>query len=702
MDPSQHMSNSGFDLRHSALSGKISRHSCDQCRRKKVRCDRIQPCSTCLRDRTQCIFQEVKKKRRRYTQPVSPDILARIEKLEERIKSDTSDSHQARHDRAATSAIHTRHEASDTGFATSSIHGNYSDPGRLAVHQEKSRYMSNRVWNVLANDVEEMQDVLDSSTSEDDSEEPLPTDDIFQGFLFGMTSPCNSLHRFYPPADKACYLMKTYEANVAPLVPILHWPTVRDRIMSIVQGECFADEITKTLMFSIYYAATASLSADECHSQLGVGRVVLLSKFRFAVQQAIAEADLLSTQSTMLVQAVVLFLTAVRREDNTRFVWSMTSMIVRIGQYLGLHRDGSQLGLTSFETEIRRRLWWHIVMLDMRSSEEHGTDSQISEGMYNTELPSNVNDASIYPGMTEPVIPQTGFTEMTFCLIRCEVAVVLNKVTSAIQSSSGSQNVQQRREQMVEATSDQIRQKYTNFCDESIPLQKVCVLVSRLVLANLWINVYFRRSDNHLNLREMSIQTRDELFSLSLEVIRASFALESNEQTHRWSWLFHANAHWCYVAFLLSELCVRSPDAFTDEAWGVIDRVQNKWQLTQRHDKKGMLWRPLQRLLQRATSTRSQNMALQEHNGQERPTLSVIFDTLTEPNRYAKSDLPKTQDQIAGSLAASASQEINASSITLNRADVADNNGHIFGGFLPAAGVSELEMMMSEANWAFL
>jgi len=106
-----------------------------------------------------------------------------------------------------------------------------------------------------------------------------------------------------------------------------------------------------------------------------VGRGVLLAKLRFAIQQAIAEADLLSTQSVVLVQAVTLFLTAVRREDNTRFLWSMTSMVIRIGQYLGLHRDGAQLGMTSFDTEMRRQLLWHILLLDMRSSEEYDMET---------------------------------------------------------------------------------------------------------------------------------------------------------------------------------------------------------------------------------------------------------------------------------------------------------------------------------------
>ena len=31
---------------------------------------------------------------------------------------------------------------------------------------------------------------------------------------------------------------------------------------------------------------------------------------------------------------------------------------------MGLHRDGSKLGLKPYDTEMRRRCWWQIVVLD--------------------------------------------------------------------------------------------------------------------------------------------------------------------------------------------------------------------------------------------------------------------------------------------------------------------------------------------------
>jgi hypothetical protein len=284
------------------------------------------------------------------------------------------------------------------------------------------------------------------------------------------------------------------------------------------------------------------------------------------------------------------------------------------------------------------------------------------------------------------------------------VAVALNRVTTVTPSNLSDQSIEQGLEQMVEAINDRIRRKYTDFCDESIPLQRVCVLLSRLVLANLWINLYFHQPlKPHLTLQNISTQSRDKLCQLSLEVIQTPFIIERNEHTHRWSWLFHANVHWCYFAFLLSEICVRSPNAFTHEAWGVVDWMQQKWHLMQRHDKKGMLWRPLQRLLQRAITARSQNIAQQQqHSDKEPVSPSTLVDTSMEPDRYAELTLPEAQYRVTDPLATSALPDEDVSSLSFIQSDLVDLNTEACWNPFPAAGIPELDIIASRAGWSFL
>ncbi|KAH8703016.1 fungal-specific transcription factor domain-containing protein [Talaromyces proteolyticus] len=631
------------------------RHSCLRCRKRKVRCDRILPCSNCIRSQVQCVFPEGIKKRRPkeshthitdpHTHLLNDEVLSRIEKLEQKLDHlSQNGSFPPAVDYSLTNAsiLVSADSIPTTTFSLS------EDFGRLAVHKGKSRYVSSKLWQVLADEAKEMENVLDSSASEEEGvdddnekdddgegkegqiESAWTTNFIFNGSLFGHRSHFRDLSRFHPPEQKALYLVMVYEKNIAPLVPILHWPTMRGFIIDTIEHKVPPNKNLECLVFAIYFAATTSLSPNQCYSNMGVTRDVILNGFRCAIQHAITRANILNTQSLELLQGVVLFLTAVRQVDDTKFVWSMTGLVVRISQGLGLHRDGSLLGLMPFDTEMRRRLWWHIVLLDMRSSEEQGTDQQIFEGSYDTLFPSNVDDNDIYPKMKSDPLPRTGcFTGMTFALIRCEVARALSRVTSTIatsrpNSSHSKFHAQQENEEIYRDIADCINKKYISVCDKSIPMQRVCILLARLVLANLWIVVFIHGEKRPGNVNNNNLdyiaqgaspQCREKLIITSLQIIETTYALESRPDTYMWSWLFRANAHWSYVAFVLSELCLRPSSQIAQQAWNVINLVQDKWKLTSGH-RKGMLWRPIRHLMHKATIIHTEQlMAISNTDG---------------------------------------------------------------------------------------
>src|SRR5213079_1777539 len=147
----------------------------------------------------------------------------------------------------------------------------------------------------------------------------------------------------------------------------------------------------------------------------------------FAVEQAMARANLLNSQSFVLLQGLVLFLMCVRRQDDSRYVWTMTSIVLRIAQGIGIHRDGATFGLKPFETEFRRRLWCHVCLLDFQSAEE--IPCELSTAFYDTRIPLNINDDDISPGSTETPEERIGCTEMTFCLLRYAVAVTVRRLS---------------------------------------------------------------------------------------------------------------------------------------------------------------------------------------------------------------------------------------------------------------------------------
>ncbi|KAJ5206849.1 Transcription factor [Penicillium cf. griseofulvum] len=610
--------------------------SCVTCRRRKVRCDKRSPCSNCTKAGIDCIFPPPGRAPRKSKRPPDAELLSRLRRLEgvidhlrgsgnteaasssAHVSSPTTGSSTSRSEHTAPTSIPTESPKQADGsvcpFAESDPKKLAPDKfenefGRLVIDEGRSRYVSNRLWTSLGDEVEELQDILDHSSSEED-DAPSPESShsgSHDGFLFGFYSLSQSLREFHPPMLKVSILWEKYRENVAPLVTIVHQPTAKNLFAEAARHPDALDKNSEALVFAMYLCCIVSMNPAECLFQFGEDRATAVKRYRFATEQALAKAGFLNTQSLVLLQAAVLFLVCVRREDDSRFVWSMTSIVLRLAQSLGIHRDGTNFALKPFETEMRRRLWWHISLLDIRSSEDHGTDPLIHESMYDTRLPLNINDDDLTPEMETPPEEREGFTDVTFCLIRCEITSALRRANYSCPGSKlrppNSLPPIDRAGRMIQIISDRCEQRYIRHCDMNIPVQWCTATVGRLILAKLWLILHhpMTRKDSGFN---MSQATRESLFLTAIEVLDFSHLLESDPKTSKWGWLFRTNMQWHGIAFVLAEICVRPICPITDRAWSAVSAIYTEWASHATH-KKGMLWRPLAALMKRATATRA-------------------------------------------------------------------------------------------------
>ncbi|CAG8909464.1 unnamed protein product [Penicillium egyptiacum] len=623
--------------RHSAAEPpSSSSRSCVTCRRRKVRCNKKSPCSNCTKAGIDCVFPPPGRAPRKSKRPPDAELLSRLRRLEGVIDhlrgsgntegaststqapSSTTGSSTGRSEPTAPTSVPTEpqnqtgggrvcpfEEADPKKLATNKFENEF---GRLVIDEGRSRYVSNRLWTSLGDEIEELQDILDHSSSEED-DTPSPESSqsgSHDGFLFGFYSLSKSLREFHPPAPKVSVLWETYRENVAPLITIVHRPTAKALFAEAARNPDALDKISEALIFSMYLCSIVSMKPDDCWFQFGENRTTAVKRYRFATEQALAKAGFLNTQSLVLLQAAVLFLVCVRREDDSKFVWSMTSIVLRLAQSLGLHRDGSNFALKPFETEMRRRLWWHISLLDVRSSEDHGTDPLIHERMYDTLLPLNINDDDLSPDMEEPPEEREGYTDATFCLIRCEITSALRRANYACPGAQfrvpSSLPPIDRAGRMIQIISDRCEQRYIRHCDMNVPLQWCAATVGRLILAKLWLIVHhpMTRRDR----ANVSQATRQSLFLTAIEVLEFGHLLETDPKTAKWGWLFRTNMQWHGVAFVLSEICVRPICPITDRAWAAVSSIYTEWAVQATH-KKGMLWRPLAALMKRAAATRA-------------------------------------------------------------------------------------------------
>lgn len=147
--------------------------SCITCRRRKVKCDKKNPCSHCVRAKIDCVFPGPGRAPRKSRKPPDAELLERLRRLEGVVTSlnaqveghDSNSSTKNNNDDVAdrqreptnTAAAQDQCPLGTTPTTTTpnddSLQGLEARFGRLVVENGRSRYINNSFWASLNNEV---------------------------------------------------------------------------------------------------------------------------------------------------------------------------------------------------------------------------------------------------------------------------------------------------------------------------------------------------------------------------------------------------------------------------------------------------------------------------------------------------------------------------------------------------------------------
>ena len=309
---------------------------------------------------------------------------------------------------------------------------------------------------------------------------------------------------------------------------------------------------------------------------------------------------------------------AIRSNDKTRSSWALTGLAVRIAHALGLHRDGDGTSFIAFEAEMRRRLWWQIVLLDMRAAEDRGSEPIIQDGSFHTSMPCNLNDEEFGQACQHPLPTKTGVTQMTFCLISMDVTNTIRKVNSIPRTAEPQHLTLQQKLELVKSCTLRIESLYLAGCDPSDRSTWLVRTIGRLLVLKLWLIVQYP-------LQNRVVMPQEHAEGQALQTVVAFLttieAVEEHETTAGFAWYFKTYVPWHALAVALSKLCTETRGSLADQAWSIIDRYYKKWSERAADSKEGVFWRPIKSLTQRARAARKRDQALYEARNKSQHSL---------------------------------------------------------------------------------
>ena len=246
---------------------------------------------------------------------------------------------------------------------------------------------------------------------------------------------------------------------------------------------------------------------------------------------------------------------------------------MRIAQRIGLHSESTLAKLPTFEAEMRRRLWWSLLLFDTRMCELAEYKTAMLVPTWDCKTPLNVNDFDLQPEMKDLPVVQGSSTESLFVVLRCEMgdfirnsAYHLDFTVPALKAVA--RDVQHRPVPAggeLVALEKLMEEKYLKYCNPEIPLHFMTIWTSRAHLArNRLIEMFSKFAASPA---EQTDAQRDAAVGYALEMLECDTKVMISHLTKGYAWFTELYMPMVAYIHLVHELRTRPVSDHAEQCW---------------------------------------------------------------------------------------------------------------------------------------
>ncbi|KAH6660548.1 hypothetical protein BKA67DRAFT_55672 [Truncatella angustata] len=404
--------------------------SCNLCRRRKLKCDRVRPsCGNCVRRRveSQCIFpahSTLESGRQVEALPTTANTLERLRQLEENVVN-MMQRHGPSEHVLESNALLTPGSSASNGITT--------DDEPMREHTGTTPDCSN--WSSI------LQWLRNSSGSRLGNAARVEQRCSGPLLLYGCP-PATSIEELLeclPPRHLVNRLISNYFNGLDLSSAIVHGPEF------LKEYENFWDNPTAVAPFwlaLLYAMLCTSIQFQIANPENPVLTEEVLGpsfdQYKVKVVQCLmfggyTNGGPYAIQALMHYAIVELFV----MKDADTGVWVLVGILVNVAMKMSYHRDPACFpNISPYEAEMRRRLWRSIAVLDSAISESVGVQ-RLMRNVNDVAEPRNLLDSDFDSNTTvlPPARPDTEPTPMLYCLAKGRALAVFGQVTDLVTAS---------------------------------------------------------------------------------------------------------------------------------------------------------------------------------------------------------------------------------------------------------------------------
>lgn len=285
--------------------------------------------------------------------------------------------------------------------------------------------------------------------------------------------------------------------------------------------------------------------------------------------------------------SILLILTAqisVRPGVVPQSLHSMLGVATRIAQRMGIHNEASLADCTVFEAEMRRRLWWSLMLFDSRIGQLASSKTVTLDPTWDCKVPLNVTDSDLRPEMKEPPPSHSGCTETLFAVVRSEVADFVRYSAFHLDFTSPALKAiarQQHQDNPGAKGADfarlatTIQSKYLKSCDPDNPLHFMTTWTTQSYLAKC------RLMDHHSKYSTSCVgwtpSQRDTANTHALTMLECDTKVMTSPLSARFRWFNHFYFPFLAYIHIVQDLQKRPHSETAAHAWEVMSDNYEAW-----------------------------------------------------------------------------------------------------------------------------
>ncbi|ROV91862.1 hypothetical protein VMCG_09183 [Cytospora schulzeri] len=569
--------------------------ACVLCQQRKVKCDRKFPCANCLRAGVHCVPANTLYPRQRRRRFPERELLERLRNYEDLLHQNEID-FEPLHPPIPTSAVADSPKSSseDVRGSSTTVTASKHAKSRSELSREKTATKTKGaavdLWNAISrvtvDSADENEDTGDA-VGDHKSHGPDRNDAVLEKlwsnrFQAGshdqeaVRSPVD-LTTSHPEQVHIFKLWQIYLENVDPLLKITHTPTLQPRIINAAGNMAKISPALEALIFSIYCISLLSIPEDECLTLFQSSRKALLERYQSACQTALLRCHAWKSGDTEGLTAIYLYLLSVRHQTDPRSLSCMLAVAIRIAQRIGMHSESTYTECAALEAEMRRRLWWSLVIFDHRICEMSDYKGTSLVPTWDCRIPLNVNDFELRPDEKQQhsLVAHERPTEAIFSVVRSELADFVrhstfhinfvNPALNAIARPKGARHNPLPEGGELLDLERYIEEKYIALCDVDDPLHYMTVWTARGFIARNRLLEHY--SSHSTSSQRPTDAQRSAALSYALSMINCDTKLRSSPLTKKFLWYTNSNfPALAYLHFLIV-LGKRPAEEHAEQAW---------------------------------------------------------------------------------------------------------------------------------------